>query len=346
MVIERLLQLLPPETAHSIAIHGVALAASPTLPDDPRLKCTLGNLTLAHPLGLAAGFDKNAISVPALFRLGFAFVEAGSITLRPQSGNPKPRIFRLSEDQAVVNRLGFNNHGLDAVLPRLAKSEGRRAPLGINVGINKDTTTAIDDYAAIVSSVAPYVDFITVNVSSPNTPGLRRWQEDDQLATLLARIAEIRASLTLSRLIFLKVAPDLDERGEKLIVDLALRYGLDGLIVSNSTLERPATLKSRHAGETGGLSGAPLFQRSTAQLARMAKHAAGELVFIGVGGVFSGEDAYAKIRAGASAVQIYSAFVYRGPSVIRAILEDLLTCLEDDGFGSLQEAVGAGFQNA
>ncbi|MEO1016256.1 MAG: quinone-dependent dihydroorotate dehydrogenase [Pseudomonadota bacterium] len=345
MPLARALRLLPPETAHTLALKGVRWAAawSPTAKPaaDPELETNLAGLHLAHPIGLAAGFDKNAVAASALFRLGFALVEVGTVTLHPQTGNPRPRIFRLSEDRAIINRLGFNNAGLEAAKSNLMHAAQRSGPLGINIGINKTTTTPLDDYSKVLSELAPWVDYATINVSSPNTPGLRTWQHGDQLKALLQRVAEVRDETRAELPLFLKLAPDLARDDEPLIVETALECGIQGLIVSNTTLSRPSSLCSRNRTEAGGLSGAPLFEPSTAQLRRMARHAKGRLALIGVGGVFSGADAYAKIRAGAAAVQLYTALIYRGPGAINAILSELKACLESDGFKTVGEAIGA-----
>lgn len=332
----RALRALDPEDGHRAAILGLKLGFGPleTGEGDPVLATTLAGLALPNCVGLAAGFDKNAEVPAAMLRAGFGFVECGTVTPRPQAGNPRPRLFRLTEDRAVINRMGFNNEGLDAFTARLA----RRGPgvVGANIGANKDSSDRIADYVTGLERVTPLCDYITVNISSPNTPGLRALQTRAALDELLGRLAEARARLTSRPPAFLKVAPDLepDEPGE--IVAAVRRHGFDGVIVSNTTVERPA-LRSRHAEEPGGLSGAPLFERSTAVL-RAFRAADADLPLIGVGGVASGADAYAKIRAGADAVQLYSALVYEGPGLVRRIKRELAARLRADGFASVSEA--------
>jgi dihydroorotate dehydrogenase len=294
---------------------------------------------LPNPVGLAAGFDKNGEVARAMLAAGFGFVECGTVTPLPQAGNPRPRLFRLSEDRAVINRMGFNNHGLE----RFAANLPRRGAgvVGANIGANKDAADRIGDYVAGLKRLWDLADYFTVNVSSPNTPGLRALQTGAALSELLGRVAEARAALSGHAPIFLKVAPDLDDTEIAAIADAVAAAGFDGVVVSNTTLARPDDLVSSHRGETGGLSGAPLMARATQVLADFYAAAAGRFVLIGVGGVASGADAYAKIRAGASAVQLYSALVFQGPGLVTAIRRDLKARLVADGFASLAEAVGA-----
>jgi dihydroorotate dehydrogenase len=345
----RLLRLLPPETAHDVAL--AAIRSMPRLPlaVPEGLGIGLAGLTLAHPLGLAAGFDKNAVALAGLLRLGFAFVEAGGVTLRPQAGNPRPRVFRLTADGALVNRLGFNNDGVDRFAAALANRPAagpERGIVGANLGINKDSTDAAADYALLARRILPLADFITVNVSSPNTAGLRDLQERQALTGVLDAVMGARSEeLTASgnrRPVFLKVAPDLDDLAARAIVEVAAERGVDALVVSNTTIARPPGLASSHRDETGGLSGRPLFAPSTRLLGLMAGHAAGSIAFVGVGGIASGADAYAKILKGASALQLYTAFVYEGPAIIQRILDELWECLARDGLKSLDAAVGLG----
>ena len=334
-----ILRSLDPEVAHRLAIR--ALQASP-LPrpraDDPVLKTTLAGLSLSNPIGLAAGLDKNGEALRGLSRLGFGFVECGSVTPRPQPGNPRPRLFRLSEDRAIINRMGFNNDGLEAFAARLERRP-RDAVIGANLGANKDTGDKAADYVAGLIRLKGLADYVTVNVSSPNTPGLRDLQGRAALDDLLGRLAEARGGDPAP--VFLKIAPDLDGAGIGLIVEAALDHGIDALIVSNTTLDRPATLRSPAAGEAGGLSGAPLQSRAMAALRAAAEASAGRLPLIAVGGIDSGAEAYARIRAGASAVQIYSALVFEGPGLVGRIKRDLAARLRVDGFSTVNEAVEA-----
>ena len=332
----RLLHLLPPETAHRLAIRGLPLLPARPLLATPRLRTALAGLDLPHPIGLAAGFDKNAEAHAALLRQGFAFVETGTVTPRPQPGNPRPRLFRLPEDRALINRLGFNNDGLAAVRPRLGGRDRALGVVGVNIGMNKDATDPAAAYAEGLAAFGPLADYVTVNVSSPNTPGLRALQKREALAALLEALEPHRGATPL----FLKVAPDLEPADEDAVAELCLAHRVDALIVSNTTIARPATLRASAAGEAGGLSGVPLFPRSTRLLARMAVRLAGRLPLIGVGGVASGADAYAKIRAGASAVQLYTALVYQGPGLVGRIVAELDALLARDGFARLQDAVG------
>jgi dihydroorotate dehydrogenase len=337
----RLLHLLEPETAHRLVLGALPWLPARPLPAPARLRTSFAGLDLAHPLGLAAGFDKNAEAPEPLLRQGFAFVEVGTVTPRPQVGNPRPRLFRLPEDRAVINRMGFNNEGLDAVAGRLARRSGRRV-VGVNIGINKDCDDPAADYLAGFRRLHLLADYLTVNVSSPNTPGLRALQRREPLQRLLGTLVEARGQQAgPAKPLFVKIAPDLTPDDEEAIADVAQSAGIDGLIVSNTTVARPAGLRGRHRAETGGLSGAPLFGPSTELLRRMARRLAGRVPLIGVGGIASGADAYAKIRAGASAVQLYTGLVYGGPGLIGRILGELDTLLARDGFASVREAVGA-----
>jgi dihydroorotate dehydrogenase len=332
------LRLLDPETAHRLAIQALKIAPLPApRADDPVLTTTLAGLRLSNPVGLAAGLDKNGEALRGLSRLGFGFVECGSVTPRPQPGNPRPRLFRLSEDRAIINRMGFNNAGLKAFAARLARRPAG-AVIGANLGANKDTEDKAADYVAGLTRLRGLADYVAVNVSSPNTPGLRDLQGRAALDDLLGRLAEARAGDATP--VFLKIAPDLTAAEIQLIVEAALDHGIDALIVSNTTLDRPETLKSSERGEAGGLSGAPLKARATAALRAAAEAAAGRLPLIAVGGVESGADAYDRIRAGACAVQVYSALVYEGPGLVGRIKRDLAARLRADGFSTAGEAVG------
>jgi dihydroorotate dehydrogenase len=343
-VAARLLRLLPPETAHHLTLR--ALAAWPVPgrqpADDPILRGRVLGLDFENPVGLAAGFDKNAEAFAAASRLGFGFVEIGSVTPRPQPGNPRPRLFRLKEDEAIVNRMGFNNDGLAVVAARLARRQGPgrgRIVLGANLGKNKDSTDAAADYAAGAAALGPFADYLAINVSSPNTPGLRELQGREPLTRLIAAVQAARG--TPGPPLLLKIAPDLTGADRENIAGVALASGLDGLIVSNTTVDRPAGLRGAAAGEAGGLSGRPLFRPSTDLLAEMYRLTGGKMPIVGVGGIASGADAYAKIRAGASLVQLYTGMVYRGPGLIARIKRELAARLRADGFGRLADAVGA-----
>ncbi|MBK3798136.1 quinone-dependent dihydroorotate dehydrogenase [Azospirillum brasilense] len=348
-IVGPVLRSFDPEAAHGLTIKALSSGLMPPVreKDDPILRTTVMGLDFANPVGLAAGFDKNAEVVDAMLRLGFGFVEAGSVTPRPQPGNPKPRLFRAPEQGAVINRLGFNNEGLEPFAQRLERrlSGGRKAPgiVGANLGKNKDTVEAADDYVLGVTRVAALVDYLVVNVSSPNTPGLRALQGRDPLRTLLGRVLDARSACKLAKAppVLLKIAPDLTDEDKADIAAVALETGIDGLIVSNTTIARPAEIPEPLRAETGGLSGRPLFAPSTAVLREMYGLTGGKVPLVGVGGIASGADAYAKIRAGASLVQFYSALVYAGPALVLAIRRDLAALLRRDGFASLSDAVGA-----
>lgn len=328
----RLARVLPAETAHSMTIAalklGIAVPAGP--PDMPArlaVRLPVSGLELPNPVGLAAGFDKNAESFAAMFRFGFGFVECGTVTPEPQAGNPKPRLFRLTEDRAVINRMGFNNKGLADFTTNIAGHKRQDGVLGANVGANKTSQDRVGDYVMGLQAVWPACDYITLNISSPNTPGLRGLQDKGALEELLGRCGEAALAMEAEcgrRAVFLKVAPDLDELAITEIATVARdALYLHGLIVSNTTLARPETLRSRHAGEAGGLSGAPLMEKSTRVLASFAAEVGGRLDLIGVGGISSAEDVRAKLAAGAQAVQLYSALALQGPGLIREILADL-----------------------
>ena len=339
------LRLIDPETAHHAALWGLCARLGPRARADrwPRLRTTLAGLDLPNPLGMAAGFDKNCEVPDALLRSGFGFVECGTVTPLPQDGNPKPRIFRLSEDRAVINRLGFNNKGLDAFADRLAARERKPGIVGANVGANKESADRAADYVLGMGRVWKHASYVIANISSPNTPGLRGLQERGALEDLLGRLREARGPLTTAhgaRPLFLKVAPDLDDVAIRDIAEIAISYGLDALIVSNTTLQRPSHLTSDNREEQGGLSGQPLFQISTHTLRLFAGALNGRLPLIGVGGIENGLTALAKIKAGASAVQLYSAMVFQGPGLVARILDELDGLLMAEGFDHVSEAVG------
>ncbi|MCY1128524.1 quinone-dependent dihydroorotate dehydrogenase [Frigidibacter sp. RF13] len=332
-----------PERAHGLSLRALAVGLAP-LPGpviSPRLATTVAGLALPNPVGLAAGYDKNAEAVGPLSRAGFGFVEVGAATPRPQPGNPKPRLFRLTEDRAVINRFGFNNQGMEAIGARLARRRKTAVPVGLNLGANKDSADRAADFARVLAHCGPHVDFATVNVSSPNTEKLRDLQGKAALAALLAGVVETRAGLANRPALFLKIAPDLTPAELEDLAEVALASGIDGIIATNTTLARDG-LKSRHATEAGGLSGAPLFERSTRVLARLSQLTGGRLPLIGVGGIGSAEEAYQKIRAGACALQLYSAVVYGGLSLVAKIARGLDARLARDGFATVADAVGTG----
>ena len=346
------LRRLPREAAHELTLraleHGAGRflgAAVAPEPDPPLLAQHLWGLDFANPVGLAAGYDKDARVPDAMLQLGFGFVEVGTVTPRPQPGNPKPRLFRLEQDQAIINRMGFNSGGLDALCERLSRRI-RSGIIGINLGKNRDTNDAAGDYAAGILRAARLAEYLVVNVSSPNTPGLRELQHRAKLGSLLDRLMTVREETGCRVPLLVKVAPDLTSEERRDIAQVALDTGVDGLIVSNTTVERPPDLLSRHAHEAGGLSGRPLFAPSTTLLAEIYGLTQGRLPLIGVGGIASAEDAYAKIRAGASLVQLYTALVFAGPALIGRIKSGLASLLTRDGFGSTADAVGTAHDRA
>jgi dihydroorotate dehydrogenase len=327
-----LLHRLDPETAHGLALRALraGLAGGPGPVTSDRLAVRLAGLALPNPVGLAAGFDKNATALAPLARLGFGFLEAGAATPRPQPGNPRPRLFRLDADRAAINRFGFNNDGAEAIAARLAARTRGAVPVGLNLGANKDSADRAGDFARVLALAGPHVDFATVNVSSPNTERLRDLQGPAALSALLAGVMDARAALPRPIPVFLKIAPDLSPEDLARIAEAAVTAGLSGIIATNTTLDR-AGLKSAGRGETGGLSGAPLFEKSTRTLARLSQLTEGRLPLIGVGGVGSAEEAYAKIRAGATAVQLYTAMIYQGIGLAARILRGLDALLARDG---------------
>ena len=339
-----LLRRLDPESAHRLTLWALEHGLAPRLAadDDPILATTLWGLPFRNPLGIAAGFDKDARAMGVLLRLGLGFVEVGSVTPRPQPGNPRPRIFRLPEDGAVINRLGFNNAGLEAARQRLAafRRKGRAlGPVGVNLGKNKETADAAGDYVLGAAALGPLADYLVVNVSSPNTPGLRALQGRAALEDLLGRV--LAALPRPAPPLLVKIAPDLTDEDKADIAAVSLSMGIAGLIATNTTIARPDGLRGAARGEMGGLSGRPLFAPSTAVLGDFYRLTEGRIPLIGVGGVASGADAYRKIRAGASLVQLYTGLVYGGPALVPGIKTELARLLREDGFDSVAAAVGA-----
>lgn len=334
------LSRLDAETAHGLAIRGLKGGWVPRdrQADPPSLAVEVWHRLLSNPIGLAAGFDKNAEVPDATLRMGFGLVEIGSVTPRPQPGNPRPRLFRLREDQGVINRMGFPGEGLDVALSRL-KKRPRAGFVGVNVGANKDSTDRTADYAICGKALAPHADYLVCNVSSPNTPGLRNLQGRTQLADLLKRVQDAIAATPVPLVV--KIAPDATDDDLDDIVAVCRELKIDGIIIGNTTLSRPPSLVSRNRGEAGGLSGTPLMALSTDVLRQTARRVEGQFPLVGCGGVDSGAAAYAKIRAGATLVQLYSALVFEGPPLVRRIKDELAALLARDGFSSVAQAIGA-----
>ena len=336
-----LLGLLAPERAHRAAIRALAAYPFSARSDaDPRLRIEAFGLDFPNPLGLAAGFDKSAEAVDGLGRLGFGFIEIGTLTPKPQAGNPKPRLFRLKADAAIVNRMGFNNDGYAAAAARLARAR-RSGRIGINIGPNKDSSDRVADYVAGIAALAPYADYFTINISSPNTPGLRNFHARDEFDALVAAVLSARDEVSPRRPTLVKISPDLDAEQLEDVLAVALARRIDGLIVANTSVGRPQTLVSAAAKEAGGLSGRPIFALSTRLVARCYLRCGDALPIIGVGGVESVETALAKIEAGACLIQIYTGFIYRGPGVVSEILSGLSGELTRRKLSSLRECVGA-----
>lgn len=336
--------LLPPEKAHRAAICALQRGLVPaSRTRHAILQTSVAGLSFENPVGLAPGFDKNAECFEGALTAGCGFVEIGTVTPRAQPGNPQPRVFRLVEHEAIINRLGFNNEGMDAAAARLAQ-RSKRGIVGGNIGKNKETVDAVADYTAAMRTLYPYVDYITANISSPNTPGLRALQAEDELKLLIESLQTLRETLIADgaprRPLFVKIAPDCDDAMLQAIAETALATGLDGLIVSNTTLGREAVANSPHACESGGLSGKPLFLPSTECLRSIYQKTQGKIPLVGVGGIASAADAYAKIRAGASLVQLYSALIYQGFGLVTKINDGLAQLLARDGFATVADAVG------
>ena len=340
-----MLRRFDPEVAHALAVMAMRLNLAPGLPKvvDDRLAVSFFDMWLDHPVGLAAGFDKNAEIADTLLRQGFSHVEIGTLTPRPQPGNPKPRIFRLPEANAVINRCGFNGKGHAYALKRMERHGGRPGVIGVNVGANKDSLDRAADYVAGIKAFAGLASYFAVNISSPNTPGLRDLQASAALSDLIARVIEAcdetAAAVGRKTPVLIKIAPDLDEAALDDIAAVIAARGADGLIISNTTLSRSGVFGPT-ATEPGGLSGKPLFERSTIVLAKMRERVGRALPIIGVGGVMTGEDAYLKIAAGANLVQVYTAFIYGGGNAVNAITTDLLARIERSGIGSARALAG------
>ncbi len=333
--------LLDAETAHHLTIRMLKAGFGPKVNiDNPRLAMEVAGISFSNPLGLAAGFDKNAEAPDAALQMGFGFVEVGAVTPRAQPGNPRPRVFRLRADAGVINRYGFNNEGLEAVAARL-KLRARTGIVGVNLGANKDSEDRAEDYVQGVRALTGLVDFFTVNISSPNTPGLRALQGKASLEELMGRVLAARDQAATGTPVFLKIAPDLADEDKADIADVARAMKLDALIISNTTISRAPNLRSAEAAQTGGLSGRPLFAMSTALLREFYGVIGKDVPLIGVGGVASARDAYEKILAGALLVQLYTALVYAGPGLPSQILKELPSFLDADGFAQIRDAVGA-----
>ena len=344
-----LIRRLPPEWARDLVFGAMerGFGARSPIPDDPILSCHVWDLAFANPVGLAAGFDKDARALDVLASRGFGFIEAGTVTPKPQPGNGRPRMFRLEEDEAVINRLGFNSEGLAAFserVRRFAEAPGRGlVVLGANVGMNRDSTDAVRDYVMGVRTLSDDVDYLVINVSSPNTPGLRDLQDRGHLEELVGAVRETVERFASGRKppLLLKISPDLERMQLEAVAEVALRLPLDGLVVSNTTVARPRSLRSGNRDQAGGLSGRPLFELSTRMLAAVYELTRGRIPLIGVGGVASGEDVYRKIRSGASLVQLYTALAYHGPDLVDRIKRDLSALLRRDGFANVSDAIGA-----
>lgn len=344
-LIRPLLRALPAEGAHRLTLAALGcglggLVAGRAEPDPASLGQTLWGRDFPNPVGIAAGFDKDAQVPDMLLRLGFGFAETGTVTPRPQPGNPKPRLFRLDDDAAVINRLGFNSRGLDQTVARL-RVRRRRGIVGVNLGKNRDTADDAADYLDGVRRVGALADYLVINVSSPNTPGLRDLQRRDILGGLLTRLAAARDEAAPGTPLLVKIAPDLTPAERADIAALAPETGIDGIVIGNTTIARPPGLRSAAAGEQGGLSGPPLFAPSTALLGEIYRLTGGRIPLVGVGGIASAADAYAKIRAGASLVQLYTALVFQGPALVGRIKRGLAELLRRDGFPSITTAIGA-----
>ncbi|MDD3288802.1 MAG: quinone-dependent dihydroorotate dehydrogenase [Alphaproteobacteria bacterium] len=340
--------LLEPELAHHLTIKMLKFGLGPRAAsdkDDPILKTSVFGLEFSNPVGLAAGLDKEAEAIDGMLNLGFGFAELGGVTPKPQPGNPRPRLFRIPEASAIINRMGFNSSGIEAFTNNLQAWRSKlgrvKRPVGVNLGKNKDSADDAEDFIVCLKKVAPFADFVTINVSSPNTPGLRDIQAKDRLKAMLDKVMKARAETAPELPVLLKISPDITEEQQADIAAIALESKIQGLIISNTSTSRPSNVPRKFIDEAGGLSGPPIFGPSTRLLSNMYKLTKGQIKIIGSGGVMTGTDAYAKIRAGASLVQIYSALIFRGPGVAPFINKELADILRKDGFKSVEEAVGA-----
>ena len=338
----KLLRNLNPESSHHISILSLKYLSRflETTYEDEILNTSFGNLTFDNPIGIAAGYDKNAEVVDSLFKMGFGFVECGTVTPVAQYGNPKPRIFRLKEDRGIVNRLGFNNCGINQFSKNFNQRNPHLGVTGVNIGPNKDSNNFIDDYLKVYNLIYEYADYVTLNVSSPNTKNLRSLQRKEDLSILTYEVNSLRESKEIRKKIVLKVDPDSSEEDYSKIINIVQKNKIDGLIITNTSISRPEFLQSNHRNQTGGLSGAPIKRQSNKVLRFISKETQGELMLIGVGGIESAQDVYEKIKIGASLVQIYSALTYNNLGFINEINQDLSTCLRKDGFSNVKEAVG------
>ena len=336
-----ILKTLDPEVAHNLTINALKLP-NPFIEsnnDFPILSNDINGLSFKNPIGMAAGFDKNAEVINSLFNLGFGFTECGTVTPRPQFGNVKPRVFRLASDKAIINRLGFNNNGIEKFLTNMSKSN-KNGVLGANIGPNKDTENFVDDYINLYTKVVDYSDYVTVNVSSPNTKNLREIQEHDTLNTLLRELSQLRENMKTQKKIIIKIDPDSSKQHYTMILNLVQKYKIDGIIATNTTISRPQDLMDEYKDEEGGISGQPLKELSNKVLSFLSKETNRELLLIGVGGISNAEDVYTKIKLGASLVQLYTALTFNGPQMINNIKKDLSLLLHNDGYKNISDAVG------
>ena len=342
-ILINLLRQFNPETAHNISIK--LLKHAPILLNaykDKSLELDIAGLKFSNPIGMAAGFDKNAEVFNSLAKIGFGFVECGTVTPKPQFGNPKPRVFRYIEEEAIINRLGFNNKGINNFLSNISNRDNFYSPLGINIGPNKDSNNFVDDYINLINHVHEYADYITINISSPNTENLRKLQNKNELEELIKSVVSSIKDKDKQKPIFIKINPDENIESYKDIIDLISKYSISGLVISNTSIQRNSNLTNEMQNETGGLSGKPLFNQANKILESIYRETQGSIILIGVGGVSSGHDAYQKIRLGASLVQLYSAFAFQGPSLINRINKELVQLVKKDGFNSISEAIGSG----
>jgi len=342
-ILINLLRQFNPETAHNISIK--LLKHAPILLNaykDKSLELDIAGLKFTNPIGMAAGFDKNAEVFNSLAKIGFGFVECGTVTPKPQFGNPKPRVFRYIEEEAIINRLGFNNKGVNNFLSNISNRNNFYSPLGINIGPNKDSNNFVNDYVNLINHVHDYADYITINISSPNTENLRKLQNKNELEELIRSVVSSIKDKDKQKPIFIKINPDENVESYKDIIDLVSKYSISGLVISNTSIQRNSNLTNEMQNETGGLSGKPLFNQANKILESIYRETQGSIILIGVGGVSSGHDAYQKIKLGASLVQLYSAFAFQGPSLINRINKELVQLVKKDGFNSISEAIGSG----